>query len=163
MHSGLLSGNNVTNVEIDTMVNQFKKTCVLLMLALLSGLVLAEDVKPSATLTINEKEVGFILTGDWGHGELDYGGKQYKFKMGGAKLGGMGVTTMKASGDVYYLEDVQDFGGVYFKADAGITLAEGEQGSWLKNDKGVTVHLKSGTEGVALEIGIEGLEIKLEQ
>ena len=83
--------------------------------------------------------------------------------MGGAKLDGMGVTTMKVSGKVYYLDDVQEFGGVYFKADAGITLAEGKQGSWLKNDKGVTVYLKSDTEGVALEIGIEGLEIKLEQ
>lgn len=145
------------------MANQFKKICAMLLLTLLSGLALAENVKPSATLTMDEHEVGFILTGDWGRGKLDYNGKQYKFKMSGAKLGGMGVTSMKVSGEVYYLDDIQDFSGVYFKAEAGITLAAGKQGSWLKNDKGVTVYLKSDTEGVALEIGIEGLEIKLEQ
>ncbi len=141
----------------------FRTLCAMFALALLSSFVTADDVKPSATLTLDEDEVGFILTGDWGHGKLDYDGKKYKFKMGGAKLGGMGITRMKVTGEVYNLKDVQDFAGVYFKAEAGITVAEGEQGSWLKNDQGVTVHLKSATEGVALEIGVEGLEIKLEQ
>ena len=138
-----------------------KKTLAMFALVMFSSITLAEDVKPSATLEIDEHELGFILTGDWGSGTLNYGGEQHKFKMGGAKIGGVGATNLKVDGDVYYLNDLQDFAGVYFKAEAGITVIEGKQGAWLKNGKGVTLHLKSGSEGVALEIGLEGLEIKL--
>ena len=44
-------------------------------------------------------------------------------------------------------------------AEAGLTLAKGKVGSWLKNDKGVVIHLGANSEGVALQIGVEGLKV----
>jgi len=32
----------------------------------------------------------------------------------------------------------------------------------MKNDKGVVLHLKSGAQGIALDLGVEGLNISLE-
>lgn len=124
-----------------------------------AGLSLAKDEAPSATLSISETQVGFLLTGDWGHGTLTYQGQNHMFHMGGAKIGGMGVSSMKVDGSVYHLKTLEDFEGVYFKADAGLTLAKGKVGSWLKNDKGVVIHLGANSEGIALQIGVEGLKV----
>lgn len=119
----------------------------------------AEDVKPSGTLKVKETEVGLIIGGDWGKGSLTFGGSEHPFKMTGAKIGGVGITQSDVSGDVYNLNDVADFYGTYFKAEAGITGVVGREGSWVKNSKGVSLHLKSDSEGLALSIGVEGLEI----
>lgn len=128
-------------------------------LIVFSNIVSAEDEKPSATVSINEKQVGFLLTGDWGHGTLMYQGEPHMFHMGGAKIGGIGVSSMKVDGSVYHLNKLEDFEGMYFKADAGLTLAKGKVGSWLKNDKGVVIHLGANSDGVALQIGVEGLKV----
>ena len=125
----------------------------------LAGFSAAKDEAPSGTLSITETQVGFLLTGDWGHGTLTYKGKPHMFHMGGAKIGGIGVSKMKVDGSVYHLSKLSDFEGIYFKADAGLTLAKGKVGSWMKNDNGVVIHLGANSEGVALQIGLEGLKI----
>ena len=134
-------------------------TLAALALLFASVLAAAEDIQPSATLTLKETEVGLILGGDWGKGTLVYKDEKHPFKMTGAKIGGMGVTVAEVSGNVYKLSKVEDFYGTYFKAEAGITGVKGREGSWVKNDKGVSLHLKSDSEGLALSIGLEGLKI----
>jgi len=32
----------------------------------------------------------------------------------------------------------------------------------MKNDKGVTLHLRSGAQGIALDLGVEGLKVTME-
>jgi hypothetical protein len=128
-------------------------------LLLVGSVAVAEGDKPSATLTMKETEVGLILGGDWGKGTLSFAGGEHAFKMGGAKIGGVGITVAEVSGDVYQLEKVEDFYGTYFKAEAGITGVVGREGSWVKNGKGVSLHLKSESKGLALSIGVEGLKI----
>jgi hypothetical protein len=124
-----------------------------------AGVSMAKDDAPSGTLSVSETEVGFLLTGDWGHGTLTYDGEKHMFHMGGAKIGGIGVASMKVDGTVYHLNKLSDFEGTYFKADAGLTLAVGKAGSWMKNDNGVVIHLGADSEGLAVEIGLEGLKI----
>jgi len=124
-----------------------------------AGLSVAEDAAPSATLTRTETQVGFLLTGDWGHGTLTYKGEPHMFHMDGAKIGGIGISKMKVDGSVYHLNKLSDFEGIYFKADAGLTLAKGKVGSWMKNGKGVVIHLGANSEGVALQVGLEGLKM----
>ena len=47
----------------------------------------------------------------------------------------------------------------FLTTDAGDA---GKQGLWLKNDKGVTLHMKSSrAEGIALSIGVEGFKITM--
>jgi len=123
------------------------------------GLQAADDVKPSATITVSETEVGFLLTGDWGHGTLDFGGEKHMFHMGGGKIGGIGVAKMKVDGTVYNLNKLEDFEGTYFKAEAGLTGGVGKGGSWLKNDKGVKIHMGDDSKGLALQIGVGGLKM----
>jgi hypothetical protein len=41
-----------------------------------------------------------------------------------------------------------------------VTVGKGAGGLWLKNDKGVTMHLTSRAEGLALDLGVEGLTVK---
>jgi hypothetical protein len=129
---------------------------------LISGTaVMADDKKPSGTLVIDETQVMVLVGGDVGGGTLLLGDKSYSFKTGGLKIGGLGIHKVHLVGDAYDLNDVEDFPGVYFAAEAGITLAKGKGGFWLKNDKGVTLHLKASAEGIALDIGVEGLKITM--
>lgn len=123
------------------------------------GSAIADETAPSATLTLKETEVGLLLGGDWGKGTLTFDGEDHKFKVSGAKVGGIGVTVADVTGNVYNLTNVEDFFGTYFKAEAGLTGVEGREGSWVKNGNGVTLHLASKSEGLALSVGVEGLEI----
>ena len=137
---------------------------ILLFPLLLSGNAIAADDKTvSGTLVIDETQVMLLLGGDMGGGTLLLGDKSYSFKTGGIKIGGLGVHKIHMTGDVYDLNDVADFPGVYFVAEAGATLGDsGTAAIWLKNSKGVTLHMKtSEAKGIALSIGVEGLKITM--
>jgi hypothetical protein len=128
-----------------------------------TSLVIAEDKTPSATIVIDETQIMWIVGGDIGGGTLHFQGKSYKFKTDGLKLGGFGVNKVKLTGDVYDLKNVADFAGVYGVAEAGVTLGNASKGDFvMKNDKGVILHLKSAAQGIALDLGVEGLKITLE-
>jgi len=135
-------------------------------LILLAGLIpvafAADDAKPSATVVIDETQVMLIVGGSSGKGTLvpHFSSETRSFTVGGIKLGGIGIHKTHLSGDVYHLSKVQDFEGTYFSAEAGVTVGKGVGGLWLKNDKGVTMHLTSRAEGIALALGVEGLTVK---
>jgi len=143
----------------------FKQAVRLLLIPLLlsAGITLAEDQAPSGTIIIDETQIMWIVGGDIGGGTLDFKGESYKFKTDGLKLGGFGVHKVKLSGDVYNLENAADFAGVYGVAEAGITLGNASKGDTvMKNDKGVVLHLKSAAQGIALDLGVEGMKITME-
>lgn len=129
---------------------------------LLAGNSFAGDVK-TGTLVIDETQVMVLVGGDLGGGTLLLGDKSYSFKTGGLKIGGLGVHKIHLVGDVYDLNDVADFPGVYFAAEAGATLGDAGKGAfWLKNSKGVKLKLRSSkAEGVALSVGVEGFKITM--
>jgi len=135
-----------------------------LPLVLLASVVMAADEqKPSGTIVIDETQIMWIVGGDIGGGTLQFQGESYKFKTDGLKLGGFGVNKVKLTGDVYGLSDIADFPGVYGVAEAGATVAKAGKGDFvMKNDKGVIMHLKAGTKGLALDLGVEGLKISME-
>ncbi len=118
---------------------------------------------PSGTIVIDETQVMWIVGGDVGGGTLEFQGKSYKFKMDGVKLGGFGVHKVKLAGDVYDLNDVADFAGVYSEAEIGFTVADADKGdSWWKNDKGAKLRLKSPKgKGIDLDVGVDGVDIRL--
>jgi len=139
--------------------------CLLVVPILLStSLVMSEEKKtPSGTIVIDETQIMWIVGGDIGGGTLQFQGKSYKFKTDGLKLGGFGINKVKLTGDVYDLKDIADFAGVYGVAEAGVTLGNASKGDFvMKNDKGVIMHLKSAAQGIALDLGVEGLKIRME-
>ena len=143
-------------------IQRITLTAVATALMMAGGLAIADDDAPTGTVTIKETEVGLILGGDWGHGTLNFDEEAHMFHMGGVKVGGLGVTKATVTGDVYHLNNIEDFSGTYFKAEAGATLVKGRTGTWVKNDKGVSIHLVQKTAGAALSIGVEGLKITLQ-
>jgi hypothetical protein len=73
------------------------------------------------------------------------------------KLGGIGIEDLKFTGNVYNLTKLEDFDGDYFSAEASAALVKGKGGFWMKNDKGVSIHLSGSSEGAALGLGAEGV------
>lgn len=120
-----------------------------------------EKEKPSGTIVIDETQVMFILGGEKGGGVLRMGDMSYSFKTGGLKVGGIGIHKMHLVGDVYGLNDVKDFAGTYFEKELGITVGEGKGSLWLSNDKGVKIHVKANSKGLALSTGVSGLKITM--
>lgn len=131
---------------------------------LLTGNAIAAEAKTqSGTLVIDETQVMLLLGGDMGGGTLLFGDNSYSFKTGGIKIGGLGVHKIHIVGEDYDLNDITDFPGVYFEAEAGATLGDsGASAIWLKNSKGVTLHMKtSNAKGIALSVGVEGFKITM--
>ena len=91
----------------------FKRAFRFFLIPLLfsAGIAHAEEQTPSATVLIDETQVMWIVGGDIGGGTLDFQGESYKFKTDGLKLGGFGIHKVKLTGDVYNLENVEDFAG----------------------------------------------------
>jgi len=117
----------------------------------------------SGTIVIDETQVMWVIGGDIGGGTLQFNGQSYEFKMDGLKLGGFGVHKVKLDGDVYDLDNIADFPGVYGAAEVGFTVADkGKGDAWFKNDKGVHLRLKSPeSKGIALAVGVDGIDIRL--
>ena len=133
------------------------------VLAFSAVLALAADKKPSATLKLTEGSVAAGIGWSWGHGTLTYMGKDYKVKVEGLSIGEVGMTDVKAKGDVYDLKSVDDFSGVYAAAGAGATAGAGKGVTALTNAKGVGITLTSITKGASLKIAAEGLKLTVEK
>lgn len=121
----------------------------------------SHDEMASGTITIDETQVMLLVGGSFGGGTLSFQGESHKFKVKGLKIGGIGMHKVELTGDVYKLNDIKDFSGTYFVAEAGLTVVKGVGGFWLKNNNGVTLHLTSKAEGLALSVGVEGLYIEM--
>jgi len=131
---------------------------------LLTSTAFASEEVKSGTIEINETEMSLILGGSMGGGTLHFEGKSHSFKTGGIKLGGIGIHKISLEGNVYNLNKIEDFAGIYASAQVGATLGYADANAvWLKNTNGVKLNLKStGGEGVALALGVEGLKITMD-
>jgi hypothetical protein len=140
-------------------------TAVMLVgsLWLATGTAMATEGVQTGTIVIKEDQVMWIVGGEIGGGKLTYEGKTYDIKLDGLKLGGFGAHKMDLDGEVYDLNDLADFDGIYSAAEVGFTVADKGKGDfWLKNDKGVKLRLKNlDSKGLALSIGVEGVDIRL--
>ena len=139
-----------------------KAWLVSVLLAALAPMAIAADQAPSGTVVIAETQVMLLVGGDAGGGTLvlHSNGDVRKFKIKGIRLGGIGVQKIHMTGEVYNLTRTEDFEGKYFSAEAGAAFVKGGGGLWLKNARGVVLHLKSSAEGLALALGVEGLDVK---
>jgi hypothetical protein len=133
------------------------------VLALVAGRALAADKKPDATVALSEGSVAAGIGWHWGSGSLTFQGQSHPFKIQGVSVGEVGVTRAEASGNVYNLEKLSDFDGVYVAASAGAAAGEGAGVTSVRNARGVVINLKSDTQGVNLKIAAEGVKIDLER
>jgi hypothetical protein len=129
----------------------------------LSGLAVAQDKVPDATLMMSEGQVALGIGFSWGKGVLTFQGKEYPFKVKGVSVVDIGITKATSSGKVYNLKKLEDFNGNYTAASAEGTLAGGAGALTMKNQNGVVIDLLSTTAGVNLKLSVEGVSLTLEK
>jgi len=130
---------------------------LLLIGALTPQTILADDLgRPSAYVSMQVGQGGFILSATGGRGTVTFKGRTYPFK-----VGSLGMSKITALGEVYRLKRLEDFPGAFFQARAGLTVVQGKGVQWLENSNGVILKLRSTSQGVSLNLGADGLKIEM--
>jgi len=142
--------------------------CVLQLAACTGSIQLGPDAVKGKTVdgTVDMKEVqaAYIGSGAAGTGVLIFQGKEYPFKVGGVGVGGIGLSTVDATGDVYNLRDVAQFPGTYGQARYGFAIGNASAGDlWMQNEAGVILHLKAKRTGLMLSLGGDAVVITMGQ
>lgn len=121
----------------------------------------AMEGPPDATADFEAKQLRLIFGGAEGKGVLHFKGKDYPFTMSGVTVGGVGYTEAHGTANIYFLKNIGDFPGAYQGIGVGAALGAGKGGSSFQNLKEVVIVTKSKGEGVALNLGVSSINIKL--
>jgi hypothetical protein len=143
-------------------VRRLAAALIALWMVPLAAMAQSPPPQPSGSVYIHQVQIAFIGSGTTGGGTLYYGGRSYPFKLGGLGIGGIGISTIDATGTVYNLYRLSDFNGVYGQVRKG--WAVGEHGSgemWLQNSQGVVLRLRAQRQGLALSLGADGMVVRL--
>lgn len=139
---------------------------ILLSLALVMMLLAAVApglAQPYAagTVSIDLTSIAAGIGTSWGSGVLRFQGNTYRFSVTGLSVGDVGISTVSAVGNVYYLNKPSDLAGNYAAVGAGIAVAGGVGGVSMQNQKGVQIQLYSVQQGLQLTIGPQGFNIEM--
>jgi hypothetical protein len=117
---------------------------------------------PDGTVDMQEVQAAYIGSGAAGTGTLTYRGKEYKFQVGGVGVGGIGLSTVDAAGEVYNLSNLAQFPGTYGQARYGFAIGTASAGDlWMQNEAGVILHLKAKRTGLILSLGGDAVVISM--
>jgi len=137
----------------------------LILLGILSAGALAQNAPPShpsGSVSIHQVQIAFIGSGTAGGGTLYFRGRSYRFRLGGLGIGGIGISTVDATGNVYNLPRLADFNGIFGQARYGWAIGEQGKGRmWLQNGNGVVLQLHARRQGLALSLGADGMVVHL--
>jgi hypothetical protein len=126
----------------------------------ISSPLFAQNRVKSGTVEIEQVQIAFIGSGNVGGGTLYYEGRSYRFSIGGLGIGGIGISKMEATGNVYNLRRLSEFPGAYGQARSGIAVGnEGSGQLWLENPNGVVIELRAKRTGLALSLGADAVYI----
>ncbi|MCA3349902.1 MAG: hypothetical protein INF97_04845 [Roseomonas sp.] len=119
---------------------------------------------PVGRVTLSQTQVSLFGSVSWGSGTLTFGGHSYRFRIRGLGVGGIGISELRAVGEVYHLSRIADFPGLYGGARTGAVAGskEVQGGLWLQNPAGVVIHLHPERTGYALQLGADGLLIQMD-
>lgn len=117
--------------------------------------------QPDATVDLTGGSFALGVGYVWGEGALKYEGTERAFKFSGVSVIDVGGAHIKATGDVYHLQNLQDFNGHYTIASAGVTVAGGGSLAVLRNEHGVVIKLHSSTAGLRFNLASEGVTVRL--
>jgi len=118
-------------------------------------------IYPIGEITIEAKQLAAGVGYSWGDGVMKFQGKDYHFTVKGLNVAAIGFSKINAVGDVYNLKTAADLAGKYVAVSAGLSLAKGVAGLSMRNNKGVVINLRSAQQGVQLNLGVDGFEIKM--
>jgi hypothetical protein len=146
-------------------------TTALIACALLTCTAFADDSKtsphtnsaPDATIDLSADSVAAGIGYVWGHGDLAYKGRKLPFKLSGVSVVDVGAASISATGEVYNLQNLNDFSGNYATVTAGLTVGGGGSVAVLRNEHGVVIKLQSTTAGLRFNLSADGVDIKLQK
>ena len=109
---------------------------------------------PSGTVTMHMFQGALLASGSGGDGSLNFQGRSYPFSIKGGGIGGIGASTIDATGEVYHLNNISQFPGNYVQGRVGFAVGDASAGDlWLQNDAGVVMRLKAQRSGLMLSLG----------
>ena len=115
---------------------------------------------PSGTVEMHQVQAAYIASAGGGSGTLFFNGRAYSFDVGGVGIGGIGASTLTATGDVYNLTELSQFPGTYVQGRYGFAFGDKSAGDlWLKNDNGVVLDLRAKRTGLMLSLGGDAVVI----
>lgn len=121
-----------------------------------------QGMPPVGTVSMTEVQAAYIGSGSTGQGTLFFNGQSYPFNVSGLGIGGIGVSSIDANGDVYGLKTVDQFPGAYAEGRYGFALGNLSSGDlWLQNENGVILHLKAKREGLMLSLGGDVMAVSM--
>jgi hypothetical protein len=118
-------------------------------------------IYPIGEVTIEARQLAAGVGYSWGDGVMKFQGKEYPFTVQGLNVAAVGFSKINAVGDVYNLKTAADLAGKYVAVSAGLSLAKGVAGLSMRNNNGVVINLRSAQQGVQLNLGVDGFNIKM--
>jgi hypothetical protein len=120
---------------------------------------------PSGLVEMEEVQVAYIGNAGGGEGTLTFRGQRHPFKIAGLGVGGLGISTVDAEGEVYRLTDLEQFPGAYVAGQYGAVAGTESVGDiWLENSNTqVVMHLKAKREGLMLSVGADAIDILMSE
>jgi len=146
-------------------MKRFVMLTVLTMTAclFLTGLAVAQDKQPDATVELTQGQVAVGIGWSWGEGVLTYKGQKCPVTVQGLSVIDVGITKATAFGKVYGLKNLEDFNGNYTAATAEGTLGGGAGASTMKNQNGVVIDLFTTTQGINLKLAPSGVKLMIKK
>jgi hypothetical protein len=136
-----------------------KKLALLACLCLMTPTWAAYEDHPSGTVNITSKSVAVGVGVNWGRGTLNYQGAPHHFSIDGLSVLDLGISKITTRGEVFDLNNLDDFSGNYVAGNAGIAVAGGVNDVIMKNEHGVVLRLHGIEKGVRLQAGASGVTI----
>jgi hypothetical protein len=148
------------------MTRAFLKLLIIVSSFLIWNVPLTLAQTPDGAVKITSRMVAPGIGLSWGEGVLTYKGLDYPFTF---KATGLfrdvdaSIAAAELSGQVYNLNNPEDFSGNYQKVET--QTSEGGAGSraTMKNQNGVVVNLVSAVEGRKFALAREGMDIELKK
>ena len=121
---------------------------------------------PDGAVKITSRMVAPGIGLSWGEGVLSYKGRDYPFTFKAAGLFrdiDANMTAAELSGQVFNLQNPEDFIGNYQNVEAKASDSAAGSRATMKNAKGVVVNLASTIEGRRFKLAREGMDIELKK
>jgi len=117
---------------------------------------------PPPFVALERHSLGAGIGVSWGDGSIYWEGQEHAFQVKGVRVGDLGATRLNGEGWVQNLDRLEDFAGTYVAVEAAATAGKGGSAVTMRNEHGVTISLRSRTEGLGVTLGAEGFTVELE-
>ncbi|MEP4484194.1 hypothetical protein [Marinobacter alexandrii] len=117
--------------------------------------------RPAGTITVREGQLLRIGAGGSGEGTLVFRGWQHTFLVENMVLSAIGPGSVELDGEVWNLENVEDFAGTYRPVKQDYDGEKGLSGVWMENEKGVRVQVRTVGQDLSVRVDSTGSIVTL--